>query len=554
VAREHPSPLVVRLAHGRITDARSSVVVVSHFNGLQLSGAQADVDAALGGTLSRRALDGHFGAVSYFPARTARLAADGVLVLGLGEVEKLTPDRLPELGYALVDALAAFGLPSAATVVHGASALEQPAGELACRLLEGVFEAVDRLPGAEHIHELTVVECDAERLEEIRTGIRAARAPTRVHLYLEAEVLSAGPAPPAGPAADGPPAHLRLGLQRAGPTLKVTVAQEEFTIRSDERDWPEEVEARLVDRIDSEILRETDDAARGRAMVAVGGQLFEAFLGWTNLDLPARLRATRGDYLVLGCDQMTVRLPWELLHDGEQFLSRSHRLSRQLEIGGPGRTAAWPPADGRLKVLVVGDPQGNLPGAAREAKAIAKALRGLPGSHVKLLESPVSWGKLSRALNEDWDVLHYAGHAAYDEERHGASGLILQDGTLTADDLSTRRYLPRLVVANACQSAKSDGDLFDGAPPTRDLVAGLLGAGARAVVGSMWKVGDAAAATFGTSFYAALAGGAAGAPTPVGDAVAAARAAVAREHPDDPAWGGYALYGSPWKPALTPDG
>jgi hypothetical protein len=39
----------------------------------------------------------------------------------------------------------------------------------------------------------------------------------------------------------------------------------------------------------------------------------------------------------------------------------------------------------------------------------------------------------------------------------------------------------------------------------------------------------------------------------VGDAVHSARAAVAREHPNDPAWGGYALYGSPWSPALTAD-
>jgi hypothetical protein len=329
------------------------VVVVSHFNGLQPSGAEAAVDAALGGALSRRALDAHLGAASYFPARTARLAADGVLVLGLGEVEKLEPARLPELGYALVDALSTFGLPSAATVVHGASALELQPGELARRLLEGVFEALDRLPGAEHIHELTIVERDGPRLEEIRAGVHAAMAPSRVHLYLQPEVLDALPAFASPPAPGGPPAHLRLGLHRAGPTLKVTVAREEFAIRSDEHEWPEEVEGRLIDRIDAEILRERDAAARRRAMKSIGGQLFDAFLGWANLDLPSALEQTRGDYLVLGCDQMTVRLPWELLHDGRAWLFQGRnpvRVRRRLpnRERQPERTTALP-----IRILLV---------------------------------------------------------------------------------------------------------------------------------------------------------------------------------------------------------
>jgi CHAT domain-containing protein len=551
VAGKAPSPLVVRVAQGDIVDVRASVVVVSHFNGLAPSGAEAAVDDALGGALSRRSLDGHLGAATYLPARGSRIAADGVLVLCLGEVEKLTEARLPELGYALVDALAAFGLADAATVIHGAKALASHPAKLTRPLLEGIYEALGRLPGAERIHELTIVDVDPARLADIGAAIGEARAPARVHLYLEPEVIPTMPARHPPPVVAGMPGHLRIGLQRAGPILKVTVADGEDAIRSDQADWPEEVERNIINRLDTEVLRQKDPAQSADALRAIGVQLYTAFLDWANLDIRERLERTRGDYVVLGCDQMTVRLPWELLQDGHDFLSRSHRLSRQLEIGGAGRSAAWPPDDGRLKVLIVVDPQQNLPGAAAEGEAIAETLGALSGTDVKLLGPGVRWQELSQALNDDWDVLHFAGHASYDEERHGASGLILADGTLTADDLSTRRYLPRLVVANACQSAKSDGDLFDGAPPTRDLVAGLLSAGARAVVGSMWKVGDKPAATFGKAFYVALAPTGDGVAPTIGMAMAEARDAVAREHPDDPAWGGYALYGSPWKPALT---
>jgi hypothetical protein len=62
-------------------------------------------------------------------------------------------------------------------------------------------------------------------------------------------------------------------------------------------------------------------------------------------------------------------------------------------------------------------------------------------------------------------------------------------------------------------------------------------------------VDDEAAATFGRVLYEQLAPAGA-APSTIGEAVLKGREAVAEKHgAAQPAWAGYALYGSPWKTA-----
>src|SRR5581483_10182472 len=189
-----------------------------------------------------------------------------------------------------------------------------------------------------------------------------------------------------------------------------------------------------------------------------------------------------------------------------------------------------------------------------EARFVAQTLTSLPGAEVKLLVDDVTYADVSQQLDTVYyDVLHYAGHAVYDPLRPELGGLVLQGATLTAQDLATRVYLPRLVFANACGSAQTGagpGEPLAALPPTLDLVAGLLRVGVRAFLGSMWPVRDAPAGTFARAFYQALVANDPDDPTvrlPVGKAVRRAREAVVAEHgEDEPAWAAYALYGSPW--------
>src|SRR5581483_4202666 len=151
-------------------------------------------------------------------------------------------------------------------------------------------------------------------------------------------------------------------------------------------------------------------------------------------------------------------------------------LARQIELNAPGRAAALPPPRARLRVLVIGDPRGDLPAASAEAAAVEHALRGL-GADVTRLPAPVSYAQCSAALDDgEFDVVHYAGHARFDPLRGGA--LVLADRDLTAEDLATRTHLPRVLFANACysaQTARDDADnVFSGWQPTGYLVSGLL--------------------------------------------------------------------------------
>jgi hypothetical protein len=561
---ERSTPFVIRLAAGDIAEARATMLVVNHFNGVPPAGAERAIDVALGGTISRRAargaLDGHFGGSHFFPTATVPLAASAVLVIGLGEAEKFTPERLPEVGAAVVEAAAALSIRDVATILHGGGSAGVEREEAARLFVEGLLDALGEVPGSECFRELTIVEIDPTRLPEIALGVKAAKGPPRVHVYIEpSTILPTRPPPPAPPATDLVPEHLRVGITRAGPDLKVTVIGHGSYDTASTIEYPAELATGLIRNLERQVLREPDPSARVEALRSIGHQLYEAFIGWTPFDVPALVAENRSRYVLLRLDRWTVDLPWEILFRDGYYACRLRVLGRQLEVYAPGRAATRPPAGDTLNVLVVGNPTGDLPASEQEARAVVQKLESLRGARVKALIGDVAYADVSAALDTTrYDVLHYAGHAEFGPGRESVGGLVLKDAMLTAEDLSTRRFLPRLFFANACNSAdtRDDGDdnVFAGAQPTRDLVSGLLRMGVRAFIGSMWRVNDAAAETFACAFYDALLRPDDQAPerrTPVGKAVCNAREAVIEAHGEgQPAWAAYALYGSPWTPGL----
>jgi hypothetical protein len=101
--------------------------------------------------------------------------------------------------------------------------------------------------------------------------------------------------------------------------------------------------------------------------------------------------------------------------------------------------------------------------------------------------------------------VHLACHGRQDPATPLASGLELADGKLTVAQLLAEHppafAASRLVVMSSCESAAVD-------PKAPDEVVGLPAAmtyaGAAAVVGSLWRIDDAAAAVFVVGFYARL--------------------------------------------------
>jgi CHAT domain-containing protein len=242
-----------------------------------------------------------------------------------------------------------------------------------------------------------------------------------------------------------------------------------------------------------------------------------------------------------------------LLCNARGFLSREQVFSRVLGTKQPGREASRGSIDGGLNVLVISDPTGDLAAAGKEAARLVARLKALPSVRVEHLHGPeASYRHISFALDATHrDVLHYAGHFAFDALRPGTSGLPLADNRmLTADDLATHLHVPRFVFANACESGRVSGGL----PPSgadlpydqQGLAEGLLREGVRAFLGPLWRVDDRAAETFALAVYRALLKG-----RTVGEAVRLARIAVVQKHDEgQPAWAGYALYGQPWMTLL----
>jgi CHAT domain-containing protein len=196
--------------------------------------------------------------------------------------------------------------------------------------------------------------------------------------------------------------------------------------------------------------------------------------------------------------------------------------------------------------LLITNPTGDLPGADAERERISRILARV--KTVRLTDVAGEAATLARVTAEfesgRYDVIHYAGHAAFDERHPGEGGLALADGELTGAQLSAIGRLPPLVVFNACESARlqrgatrRSGSLprSQGIARNLSLAETLLRAGVAHYVGTHWPVEDSSATAFAGVFYAELLRGS------IGRALLKARRAVHARRSAD--WADYIHYG-----------
>ncbi|MCP3963949.1 MAG: CHAT domain-containing protein, partial [bacterium] len=182
------------------------------------------------------------------------------------------------------------------------------------------------------------------------------------------------------------------------------------------------------------------------------------------------------------------RLPWEYLHDGNEFLCLNGRLlvnRRPLKLG----TLSPPETALPLRILLViagPEDQAELD-VERELAVITDALDDAQREGLVRLEVldyaslPALRDTLARF---EYHVLHYTGHGVY-RKRESKGYLCMEDDLgktvlASADDLRpllTGERSLRLVLLSACQSAQTGGlDAFDG------VATGLLRADVPAVL------------------------------------------------------------------------
>jgi tetratricopeptide (TPR) repeat protein len=154
-----------------------------------------------------------------------------------------------------------------------------------------------------------------------------------------------------------------------------------------------------------------------------------------------------------------------------------------------------------------------------------------------------------KAETERYDVLHFACHAESAAAPGESSRLLLTPDLNMQDsgDLSEDRILSELPLRKGCLvnlagcqtsvQSNSKGFLLGG------LVPSFLIAGAGSVIGSLWMLDDAGAATFQIEFYRLLVSGKSPAESLAETQRACLRGDLGPAMQDMSMWAGYALYG-----------
>jgi hypothetical protein len=258
-------------------------------------------------------------------------------------------------------------------------------------------------------------------------------------------------------------------------------------------------------------------------------------------ELRAALRGLQTPLLITHDDP---GMTWELLNDGEGegFLGLKFDIGRRLlSRHVPGQTVSrktdW-------RCLVIADPNAEeagwgLPGARQEAARLCDWLKARSLSCEFLEGKEATFDAvLERLLAGPYDIIHYAGHVVPDADKNEFA-LRLHGGRLfPAGSIKNHVQGAPLVFLNSCWSGRSRGLAEPGGMV--GLTDAFLGAGAQAVIGSLFPAPDIGARAFAESFYSSVLEG-----RPVGEAMRLARKAVLGAAGCGPAWACFVLYGDP---------
>jgi hypothetical protein len=219
-------------------------------------------------------------------------------------------------------------------------------------------------------------------------------------------------------------------------------------------------------------------------------------------------------------------LPWEFLHDGEDFLvtKRDLLISR---LPAEVRRRKFKPLETTLRMLVVvsspSDPKIAPLNTELEQEVILEAADRLQQENkmeVDFSEDATYDTVQGYLIDKVYHIFHFTGHGSYHD---GKGHLIFEKEDGTAREIDNRAVADllagrgvRLVVLSACQSGKASNKEAYG-----DLASILSKEGIPAVVAMQYSIFDLSATNFASAFYRPLASG-----KPIDLALAEARVAM----------------------------
>ncbi len=225
----------------------------------------------------------------------------------------------------------------------------------------------------------------------------------------------------------------------------------------------------------------------------------------TGLDALAPLAATRvrgddlGGPVVLVPAGLTAQVPWTLL---PALRGRPTCVVPSATWWTTARARALAAQDtenahGR-EVFVAG------PEVTRAVSEVTTCAAGAREGTTVVLTGPAATAETTLAAMDGATVLHVAAHGRHEPDNPLFSSLGLADGWLFGHDLDAVETLPRQVVLSACETGVASMRPGDEA---LGMTAAFLHGGCRTVVGSVARVGDAAAECLAVEHHRGLRAG-----------------------------------------------
>ncbi|MEZ4528462.1 MAG: CHAT domain-containing protein, partial [Desulfobacterales bacterium] len=255
-------------------------------------------------------------------------------------------------------------------------------------------------------------------------------------------------------------------------------------------------------------------------------------------------------HLSVRTDDRLVHIPWELICLDDEFLCRRFAMGRNVQTRQTVRRGVQRQISYPLQMWVVANPLGDLAKALDEGMEICDGMDRLNVPEVRIcafLGSEITMADMQKKIRT-YDIVHFAGHADYDDRHPEQSGWKLKDSILQASDVKKMEggaAMPLMVFSNACQSARTGewGRAGKWQENAQDSSFGLANAfmisGVRHYIGTSWEIRDESGRYFALEFYRHLLAG-----NTIGQALCLSRQTMS-ERGQDAGWAAYVLYGDP---------
>lgn len=208
---------------------------------------------------------------------------------------------------------------------------------------------------------------------------------------------------------------------------------------------------------------------------------------------------TRGGQLAIVPHGILHNVPFHALFDGQNYLLDRYEISYAPSVTVLA-LCQQRSSYTLTRALIAGVADALIPAASTEVQSVARGL-AQGGMETETLTDERATLEAIKTQASGWDILHLACHGLFRADNPMFSSLKLHDGWLTAADVMQLDLKDSLVTLSACESGR--GTVLQG-----DEVIGLprafLGAGAAAVVVSLWLVQDETTATLMTDWYRQL--------------------------------------------------